>query len=430
MHLDTSPQLATAPSDATASTSISSRLRPWLVKAIAIACVVAMIAAIVGLDVLRRESGQAADQRTNAAFYMLPNPLPEGAPGDLIRSEPISGAPFGTNAWRVIYHSRDLAGKDIPVSGVVVVPSGLVPVGGRTVVAWAHPTTGAAPACGPSIANDPFELIEGLHLLLAAGFAVAATDYPGMGVAGESSYLLGVPESNSVLDSVRAAQQIPDAHANRNVFLWGHSQGGQAALIAAERAPLYAPELHLKGVAVAAPAADLGALMTANLDNIAGVTITSLAVTAFTAAYSDRDPDSHIDDILTPQGAAATPSLSQLCLLTQTAKVHAIATPLIGKYVTSDPATTEPWTTLLAENSAGGSPINVPIFVGQGLDDKLVVPAATQQFVVGLCKKGEAVSFHEYPGITHALAAYASLPALTVWLAQVSVGQSPSTCND
>jgi pimeloyl-ACP methyl ester carboxylesterase len=406
------------------------RLRPWLVKAIAIASVVAMIAAVVGLDVLRRQSGQAADQLTNAAFYALPSPLPEGSPGDLIRSKPISGTPFGTNAWRVIYHSRDLAGRDIPVSGVVIVPSGLAPAGGRTVVAWAHPTTGAAPDCGPSVAKDPFQLIEGMHLLLAAGFAIAATDYPGMGVAGESSYLLGVPESNSMLDSVRAAEQIPNAHANKNVLLWGHSQGGQTALIAAERATQYSPELHIKGVAVAAPAADLGALMTANLGNIAGVTITSLAVTAYTAAYADRDPGSHIDDILTPQGAAATPEMSSLCLLTQTAKVHAIATPLIGNYVTSDPATTEPWTTLLAENSAGGSPIDVPIFVGQGLADKLVVPAATQKFVAGLCTAGENVSFHEYPGITHALAAYASLPALTVWLAQVSAGQTPSTCDN
>ncbi len=404
------------------------RSHPRLVKVVAVASVVAVIAALVGVDVARRQAGEAADQLTNPEFYSLPSSLPEGAPGELIRSVPISGAPFGTNAWRVIYHSRDLAGRDIPVSGVVVAPAGLPSAGGRTVVAWAHPTTGAAPACGPSLAKDPFHLIEGMTLLLAAGYTVAATDYPGMGVAGPSSYLLGIPESNSVLDSVRAAQQIEGAHANANVLLWGHSQGGQAALIAAERAAEYAPELQLKGVAVAAPAADLGALMTANLDDIAGVTITSLAVTSYTAAYSDRDPGSHIDDILTPQGAGATPSMASLCLLSQTQEVHAIATPLIGHYVRSDPATTEPWTTLLAENSAGGSPIDVPIFIGQGLSDQLVVPAATEKYVAGLCASGESVSFHEYPGVTHALAAYASLPALMVWLAQVSMGQSPTTC--
>ena len=404
------------------------RPRRGLVRLAAIAAVVAVIGTAVVVDVHRRQAGEAADQLTNAAFYTLPATLPAGEPGEIIRSEEISSAPFGTTAWRVIYHSRDLAGRDIPVSGVVIVPNGPAPAGGRTVLAWAHPTTGSAQNCAPSLGKNPFEVIEGLHMMLAAGFAVAATDYPGMGVAGESAYLLGVPESNSVLDSVRAAQNIADAHAGANVILWGHSQGGQAALFAAERATQYAPELHVKGVAVAAPAADLRALMTANLDDISGVTITSYAVPAYETAYASRPDASQIDDILTPAGAAATPSMNSFCLLTQTAKIHAIATPLIGKYVTSDPSTTEPWQTLLAENSAGGSPINVPIFVGQGLSDKLVDPAASGEFVAGLCAKGEHVSYLAYPGIDHALAAYASLPALALWLAAVGAGQSPSTC--
>ena len=404
------------------------RPRRWLVRLIAIAAVVAVSATAIVLDVQRRQAGEAADQLTNAAFYTLPSPLPAGKPGEIIRSESISSAPFGTTAWRVIYHSQDLAGRDIPVSGVVIVPNGPAPAGGRTVLAWAHPTTGSAQDCAPSLGMNPFQVIEGLHMMLAAGFAVAATDYPGMGVAGDSAYLLGVPESNSMLDSVRAAQNIAEAHAGANVLLWGHSQGGQAALFAAQRASEYAPELHLKGVAVAAPAADLRALMTANLGDISGVTITSYAVPAYKTAYAARPDASQIDDILTRAGAAATPSMNTFCLLTQTEKIHAIATPLIGKYVTSDPSTTEPWQTLLAENSAGGSPIDIPIFIGQGLSDKLVDPAATTEFVAGLCAKGEDVSYHSYPGITHALAAYASLPALAVWLARVEAGQSPSTC--
>lgn len=400
----------------------------WLVKGLALMAIVAAIVAVIGLDALRRQNGEAADHVTDQTFYTMPNPLPQGAPGALIRSEQIHGAPFGTKAWRVIYHSRDLAGRDIPVSGVVIVPDGPAPADERTVVAWAHPTSGAAQNCAPSLATDPFTLVEGMTQWLAAGFAITATDYPGLGVAGESSYLLGVPESNSVLDSVRAARQIEDAHAGANVLLWGHSQGGQAALFAAQRATEYSPELRLLGVAVAAPAADLRDLMTANLDNISGVTITSYAVPAYEAAYAQRDPSSQINDILTTKGAAATPAMTALCLLTQTAQIHAIATPLIGAYVTSDPATTEPWQTLLAENSAGGSPIHVPIFIGQGLADKLVAPASTREFVAGLCAAAEHVSFHEYPGVDHAFAAYASLPALDLWLTRVEAGESPSTC--
>ncbi len=255
-----------------------------------------------------------------------------------------------------------------------------------------------------------------MHELLAEGYAIAATDYPGLGVDAPSSYLLGVPESNSVLDIVRAAQRIDGVHASSRVVLWGHSQGGQAALFAAERAAEYAPELDIRGVAVAAPAANLNALMTDDIVNISGVTIASFAIAAYDDAYADRFGSDAIGAILTPAGAAATPDMAALCLLTQTEEIHAIADPLIGGYVTSDPATTEPWQTMLRENSAGGQPLTVPVFVGQGEADELVHPEATAGYVQLLCAQGADVAFHRYPGVTHGLAAYAALPDLLVWL--------------
>ncbi len=73
----------------------------------------------------------------------MPDPLPDAAPGTVIRSEPMPNAPAGAVAWRVLYHSRDLRGADVAVSGVIVAPAAPAPPGGRTVVSWAHPTTGA-----------------------------------------------------------------------------------------------------------------------------------------------------------------------------------------------------------------------------------------------------------------------------------------------
>lgn len=397
--------------------------RPVLVLLAAVAIVLALLAA----DAVRRVVEGRAEQATDAPFYVPPTPLAEAAPGTIIRSEPIASAPEGSLAWRVLYHSRDLAGDDVAVSGVVVVPDRPAPEGGRTLVSWAHPTTGAAPRCAPSLALDPFELVEGLHELLAAGYAIAATDYPGLGVDGASSYLLGVPESNSVLDIARAARGLPDGGVGDRLLLWGHSQGGQAALFAAERAASYAPELILEGVAVAAPAANLNALMSDDIVNLSGTTIASFAVPAYEAAYADRYPKAEIDGILTPAGAAATPRMAALCLLTETREIHAIADPLVGGYVTADPATTEPWQTLLRENSAGGQPIDVPVFVGQGLADRLVVPATTEGYVRLLCAQGADVVLHTFPGITHALAADASLPELFLWLAEVEAGRRPST---
>jgi pimeloyl-ACP methyl ester carboxylesterase len=389
---------------------------------------IAVIVLLVVVDGIRRVAEGEAELATDPTFYATPSPTPSTEPGTVIRSEEIASAPAGSTAWRVLYSSRDLAGDEVTVSGVVIVPNGPAPLEGRTVVAWAHPTTGAAPQCAPSLGLDPFEYIAGMHELLAEGYAIAATDYPGLGVNEASSYLLAVPESNSVLDMVRAARSIEDAQISEKFVLWGHSQGGQAALFAAERAASYAPELTLEGVAVAAPAADLTTLMGDDIDDISGVTIASYAIPAYTAAYADRFGKDEIEAILTPAGAAATPDMAALCLLTENEKIHAIAGPLVGGYVTSNPSTTEPWKTMLRENSAGGAPITVPIFVAQGQADELVAPTATDTYVELLCSQKTAVTFHRLPDVDHGLAAYAALPELLPWLAGLRSGAPQSNC--
>jgi len=380
------------------------------------------------IDFDRRVEDGAIDEFTDAEFYTLPADIPAGEPGELIRSKPILSAPAGSHAWRVIYHSRDMAGNDIPVSAVVVVPDSPTE-SDRPVVSWGHPTTGSAQKCGPSLALDPFILIEGLDKLLSAGYAVVATDYQGMSVAGPSSYLLGVTEGNNVIDAVRAARALPEAGIGTDVLLWGHSQGGQAVLFAAEQFSSYAPELTLHGVAVAAPAADLGALLSDDISHVSGVSIASYAIPAFEAAYADRFPAAEMASILTPAGAEAAPKIAGMCLLSENEAIHAIAGPLVGAYVTSDPSTTEPWATILSENSAGGSPVSVPMFVAQGEADELVIPATTTEYVDRLCTAGERVEFMTFPGVTHGGIATKALPSVVPWLTDALAGTATtSTC--
>ena len=321
-----------------------------------------------------------------------------------------------------------MAGADIPVAGLVIVPDLPAAEEGRTVVSWAHPTTGSAQKCGPSLAMDPFELIEGMANLLAAGYAVVATDYQGMSVAGPSSYLLGVTEGNNVLDAVRAGQNVEGIHLSDNVLLWGHSQGGQAALFAAQQAKAYAPELSVRAVAVAAPAATLTALLSDDIVDISGVTIASYAIPAMMAAYADTYTQEEMGAILTPAGLDAAPKIAELCLITQNKEIHAIAGPLVGGYITSDPATTEPWATILTENSAGGSPLGIPVLVAQGLDDTLVIPTATADYVKALCDSGEKVQFDEFAGATHGTVALTAIPPVLTFFAAAMEGTASSNC--
>ena len=379
----------------------------------------------------RRLIEGAVEEVTESPFYALPSPIPSGKPGDIIRTERLSSAPDGSIGWRVLYHTTDVTGADIVVSGVIVAPDTPVPAGGRIVVGWGHPTTGAAAKCAPSSGIDPFDVIEGLRALLTAGYVVAAADFPGMGVQGPDSYLIGQSEGNSVLDAVRAAQNMPETGTTttNDVLLWGHSQGGHAVLFAAQDAPRYAPELHLRGVAVAAPAADLGTLFDDDIPDASGVTIGSYAFDAYQSVYAATIPGLSLDSILTPEGAAATPGMAQLCLFGQHTTIHADALALVGHYTRSDPATTAPWARLLEQNTPGASPLGVPLFVAQGTADTLVLPSATQQFVSQECKSGEHVTFQLYPNTGHGLIALKAVPAVTSFFTDVINGAPPtSTC--
>jgi hypothetical protein len=379
----------------------------------------------------RQAAEDAVESHTRGTFDALPVPLPPGKPGDIIRSERLLGAPDGAEAYRVLYHSTDLHGTDIGVSGTIVTPTGLNPPEGRTVVSWAHPTTGSEPQCGPSVMTDPFEVMEGYHELLAAGYIVAATDYSGMGADGPNSYLIGDTEGRNVLDAVRAARNLGNnVHAGADVLLWGHSQGGQAVLFAAQIAKQYTPELTVKGVAAAAPAAELGQLMVDHMNDISGVTIGAYAFDAYQQAYAATTPGLTLDNMLTPAARDALPKMLPYCLLTQTKEVHAVGQPLVGNFFAGDPTKIEPWATLLAQNTPGHMPVGAPILIAQGESDTLVIPATTDHYVQSLCASGEHVQYHRYTDINHGLVGWRTVPALVTFFADITAGRTPAnTCS-
>jgi acetyl esterase/lipase len=348
----------------------------------------------------------------DTAFYGLPDPIPDSAPGTIYRQEELGSAPTGTRAWRVLYHSRDRSDTNILVSGLVVVPDGPAPEAGRPIVSWAHPTTGIAPHCAPSAGIDPFILIEGMHDFLDAGYVIAATDYSGMGAAGPDAYLVGLTEGHNVLDVARAARSLPEAAANDHLVLWGHSQGGHAVLFAGHLASAYAPEFRLRGAAVAAPAAEIAALMRADIGDMSGVTIGSYAFITYNRVYG-----APLDVILTPEAIAATEEIGPVCLLTHMREIHEIATPFVGHYVKADPGTVEPWASILAENTPPAERFPVPLFVAQGDTDTLVRPEITATFVAQQVELGADVTFVKLPDTGHGLVADRALRRLMEWLA-------------
>jgi acetyl esterase/lipase len=349
------------------------------------------------------------------------------ANGALLRSEPLDGAPDGATAYRVLYKSQGLQGEPIAVSGVVILPAGPPPANGRPIVAWAHPTTGIVPKCAPSLARVFFRSIQGLQEMLQRGYVVTATDYPGLGTVGPHPYLVGISEGRAVLDSVRVARSMPGASAGRAFAVWGHSQGGQAALYTGILAKSYAPELTLVGVAAAAPATELATLLTDDMDTMGGKNITAMTLWSWSRVYGA--PSSKV---VTPQAMLAVDRLANECIerFFDAIERRGPSRGLDQSYLTvNNLSDVEPWSGLLASNTPGTLPPSIPIFLAQGMKDTLVRPAVTENYMRSLCQAGSAVQWHPVPNSGHLFVARDSAGAAIDWMAARFGGlPAPSNC--
>ena len=218
-------------------------------------------------------SSPFADPPENApegdAFFNVPAELPPGNHGDPIYQRLLDNETAklsrGRN-WLVLYHSQDAHDNPIAVSGIIVLPTDPPKTeAGYPVVSWAHGTVGVAHKCAPSRdwpASDTHPMNAYAHNLLNGfldqGWAVAMTDYEGLGVArGQSFYrrhpfMHGKSQANGVLDIVLTARRLFGGQISDQFAISGHSQGGQAALFAASHAP--GRVSGLAGVAAIAPA--------------------------------------------------------------------------------------------------------------------------------------------------------------------------------
>lgn len=367
--------------------------------------------------------GLARIASAQTAFYDAPESLLAGAPGTLVRQEPMDGAPLGASTYRVLYRSTGLNRRPVFVSGVVIVPQGAPPPGGRAIVAWAHPTSGIVPRCAPSLAIFLFQQIQGLRSMIARGFVVVATDYPGLGTPGPHPYLVGESEGRAVIDIVRAARSLPRAGEGKDFIVWGHSQGGQAALFAGVMASVYAPELKLLGVAAAAPATDLAKLMSDDINSIGGKNITAMTLWSWHRVYGAA-----IDNVVDPRAMPAIDRLAQECI---EGPFDLIVRQRTGRpleqyfLMVQDPTKAEPWRSLLEQNSTGVLSPEIPIFLAQGTSDQIIQPAVTQAYMDRLCKAGSKVRMIMLPGIGHGRAAQASTMAAVNWMTDRFARKTP-----
>ena len=353
-------------------------------------------------------------------LYALAEDFEPGEPGDVIAVQEVEAAAVDGTVLRVLYHSESLEGDDVAVTGIIVIPDGEAPPEGRTVLSWAHGTTGIADECAPSL--DPGANLDLVDEFLDRDMVFVATDYEGLGTPGRHPYIAGESEGRGTLDIVKAARALGvRTGASERTVLWGHSQGGHAVLFANQIAADWAPELDVLGTVAGAPPSQLPLIAAALRDSPYRMYLGMVAA-GWSAAYPEADPAL----VLSPLGMEQMELVDEGCAGDL---ASAWSSYEYEELITTDPADVEPWATLLVENDPGFEVGASPVLIIHGESDEQIPVVSSQLLVARMCEVGQDVQRLTYPGQSHAGVIGPSMPDMLEWIdARVADEAPPSDC--
>jgi acetyl esterase/lipase len=181
------------------------------------------------------------------------------------------------------------------------------------------------------------------------------------------------------------------------------------------------------GVAAAAPATDLATLMTDDLNTTGGRNLTAMTVWSWARVF-----DAPIGSVVAPAAMPTVDRLATECIesVYDMLMREETSKPLARDFLTvANPATLEPWHSLLVRNTPGTLPPELSVFLAQGSADQLVRPQVTQSYMEKLCEAGSRVRMLVMPNVNHGFAGRDSAGAAVGWIAdRFAERPPPSDC--
>lgn len=318
-------------------------------------------------------------------FYDTPKPFPLGKPGELIRSAPADDYSLSADvsAFRILYHSRAASGQDVPVSGVVLVPTGTPPKGGWPVIAWAHGFTGAGRQCAPSRLRN---LYYGsfFSMYVGLGYAVVATDYAGLGTDVRNA-VMDVPSSaNDVINSIPAARAVVPQLGARWVAM-GPYLGANVIIGVAENQGQIRDSNYLGGVAISG-VADLSDVYD-RLSREQSLRMLSLLAYGIKTVFPDFD----VRDMLTEKAMPAYQEINEDCGSVEERVGYAPA-ELVKPGWKKNRFVTD----FLERNLLGRRPAYGPLLLIVDEGDPAAPPSMTAPVVARMCREGDRVQVSKF----------------------------------
>ncbi|MEV0229224.1 lipase family protein [Nonomuraea sp. NPDC050786] len=357
-------------------------------------------------------------------------PARAAAPGDVVSAQPTTVyllpgklLEVPVNAWHLRYTSTSATGALNTVSGTLLVPKSAYPLGARPIIGYAVGTHGLGDQCAPSVSMSQGREAELalVSLFLLKGFAVAMTDYEGLGTPGPHTYMAGISQGHAVLDSIRAATHVSGAGLSSGapVAVMGYSQGGSSAGWAAQLQPSYAPELRLKGVAAGGVPADLHAVAD-HLDGGPNFGLAAAAGVGLDAAYPELNLQADLND----RGRALLADAADDCV----GDLGKLAGLSFSDLSPVDLLDQPKWLVRLGQNRLGAVAPRVPMFLYHAQGDEIIPLAVGSTLRSEYCRAGVTVRWTALPAPDHVSGAVEGGPLAIEWLALRILGL-PATGN-
>jgi fermentation-respiration switch protein FrsA (DUF1100 family) len=359
------------------------------------------------------------------AFYIVPPGVSSKPPGTLLKYEKATVSDIDATAYRVMYVSTGLGGKNVAVTGMIFVPRASAPSTGRNVVSWAHGTNGMADTCAPStnFANEDLTTVPhaSVNALLAKGWVVTASDYQGEGTPPDLlPYLVGGISADNTIDIVLAAHHLTAADTSKQYAVWGHSEGGQTAMFAWDAAATYGARQGFSqvGTVAGAPPTQFSAIY-AFLETSPYRFYLLMATVGYNTAYGNIAVP--LDKILTPRGISLIPTLRKGCFNYLEKAIDKYTYSQIFKENPTELATFAP--TLTANDPIKVTSVpQVPLLIVQGGNDEQIPVVTTQALYTQLCSLGANVQRWIYPGYNHYEVISVYTADMVAWIANRFAG--------
>ena len=356
-----------------------------------------------------------------------------GAP--TLSDKTVPGASNASTTALLNYTMPDINGGNRRENAVVMIPQGDTPEGGWPVLGWGHGTVGVADACAPSATDNLSGYDVYLNRWLAAGYAIVAPDYEGIGTTGGHPYLHLDSEGRSINYAVAAATEAFEQLSSRYAVL-GHSQGGHAVLGAASLSDENA-EITLVGAVAIAPASQVLAQGTvietlytnpeaSDAERVAAA-VSDLGFSAFLAhGVKTVFPEFDLDTYYGADGQTLQQGTETTCLPQISADLATTVPPILLSQNNVEsilsPQIEQDQTVLayLQSVEPGNRVLGAPLMIAQGVSDLTVLPDST----IALNDQLAAVSntdidpvFSTYIGANHISVLEASFTDAATFLA-------------